>query len=67
MPGNVVQWTISNLAAGESVQVQFVVTATQTITNADYGVSCAEDVSAQGTQAVVTSYGLKTYLPLIQR
>ncbi len=56
-----------SLAAGEWLQVQFAVTATQTITNADYRVSCAEGVSADGAQAVVTSFGNKIYLPLALR
>jgi uncharacterized repeat protein (TIGR01451 family) len=34
--GNIVSWTIPSLAAGESVQVQYVVTATESIINDDY-------------------------------
>ena len=64
LPGDVVSWAIPSLAAGSSVQVQFAVSATQTITNADYRVSCAEGVSAAGDQAVITSVSHKIYLPL---
>jgi uncharacterized repeat protein (TIGR01451 family) len=46
--GNVVSWTVPSLAGGESVSVNFVVTATATITNYDYGVTSVEDVTVFG-------------------
>jgi uncharacterized repeat protein (TIGR01451 family) len=56
MPGNVVSWTIANLAGdGAHAQVQFIVAATERITNAVYGVTCAEGVSAVGGEPVVTA------------
>jgi uncharacterized repeat protein (TIGR01451 family) len=66
---DVVGWTVTDLAGGgASVQVQFVVTATETITNAVYGVTCAEGVSAVGSEPVVTtSLGRMNYLPLVLR
>jgi uncharacterized repeat protein (TIGR01451 family) len=65
----VVTWAVDELApAGAAISVQFAVTATQTITNSDYGVSCAEGVSATGSQVVVTQVGwYKVYLPLLLR
>jgi uncharacterized repeat protein (TIGR01451 family) len=57
LPGDVVSWSVASLAGGEGAQVQFVVTATETITNQVYGVTCAEGVSAQGAQDVVTVIG----------
>lgn len=69
MPGDVVSWTAASLAGnGASVQVQFAVTATETITNVVYGVTCAEDVSAVGSEPVVTTSLQRTvYLPLVVR
>jgi uncharacterized repeat protein (TIGR01451 family) len=69
MPGDVISWTVASLpGSGASVQVQFVVTATETITNALYGVTCAEDVSAVGIEPVVTVIQEWTiYLPLVVR
>ncbi len=70
MPGGVVSWTVSSLAANDDVQMQFVVTATQTIINSDYHVSCVEGVSATGSKpvvTVVTDIGYNIYLPLILR
>jgi uncharacterized repeat protein (TIGR01451 family) len=56
--GDVISWTVGYLAEGNSTAVQFVVTATQTITNWAYGVRAdgAPDpgYSAAGTVAVVT-------------
>jgi uncharacterized repeat protein (TIGR01451 family) len=57
LPGGVVSWSLISLAGDESAQVQFVVTASETITNQVYGVACAEGVSAQGAQDVVTVIG----------
>jgi uncharacterized repeat protein (TIGR01451 family) len=55
LPGGVVSWSIASLAGGASAQAQFVVTATETVVNSVYGVTCAEGVSAQGTRDVVTA------------
>ena len=67
IPGNVVIWTVPSLAQlGGSAQVQFVVTATETITNSVYGVSCTQDVSAVGTEEMVTTIGSgRIYLPVV--
>ncbi|HRQ37884.1 MAG TPA: choice-of-anchor Q domain-containing protein [Chloroflexota bacterium] len=52
--GNVVSWTVSNLLPGEVITEQFVVTATETITNQHYRVSADEGYIATGVIAVVT-------------
>jgi len=52
--GNVVSWTVASLPPASAVQVSFVVTATQTITNNDYRVSADGGVTAIGQVAVVT-------------
>ncbi|MGD9098951.1 MAG: choice-of-anchor Q domain-containing protein [Anaerolineae bacterium] len=57
MPGDVVSWSVGSLAGGAHAQVQFVVTATETVVNSVYGVTCAEGVSAQGTRDVATVIG----------
>jgi uncharacterized repeat protein (TIGR01451 family) len=59
-------WTVDSLAPDDSAHVQFAVTATRTITNSDYRVSCAEGASAAGTRAVMTSAGYRVYQPLAQ-
>jgi uncharacterized repeat protein (TIGR01451 family) len=66
MLSHTVGWTVDELAPDDSVHVQFAVTATQTITNSDYRVSCTEGASAAGTRAVVTSAGYRIYQPLAQ-
>jgi uncharacterized repeat protein (TIGR01451 family) len=65
LPGTV-GWTVDRLAPDDSAHVQFAVTATRTITNSDYRVSCAEGASAAGTRVVVTSAGYRIYQPLAQ-
>jgi uncharacterized repeat protein (TIGR01451 family) len=68
--GNVVSWTASSLAASSSTTVQFVVTATQTVTNSDYQVSADGGYHATGSAPVVTVIsGVqdKVHLPLILR
>ncbi len=50
---NIVNWAVPFLEVNDTVQVSFVVTATETVTNSVYSVSCAEGVSAAGP-AVVT-------------
>jgi uncharacterized repeat protein (TIGR01451 family) len=67
-----VSWSASSLPEMGSLTRTFTVSATQTITNHDYGVSCAEGVSALGSVIVVTEIGgegteYKAYLPLIAR
>jgi uncharacterized repeat protein (TIGR01451 family) len=54
LSGNVVTWTVASLAANESAAVQFVVTATETITNSDYGVSAGDGVATMGAITVTT-------------
>ena len=49
-----VSWNIDVWQCGVHTQVQFEVTATETITNDHYSVSCLEGVSTIGTEAVVT-------------
>ncbi len=64
MLGDVVSWTVASLAGGAQTQVQFAVTAIETITNEVYGVTCAEGVSAAGSESVVTVvYRWAIYLP----
>jgi hypothetical protein len=67
LPGEAVSWTVASLAGGGAqTQVQFAVTATGTITNEVYGVTCAEGVSAVGSEPVVTTIQEQwtVYLPL---
>ncbi len=53
--GDVVSWTVPSLVAqGGVTQTTFVVTASQTITNSDYGVRAAGGYGARGSVAVVT-------------
>jgi uncharacterized repeat protein (TIGR01451 family) len=53
--GDVVNWTLPSLNPfGGSAQFQFIVTATQTITNMDYAVSADGGYGAVGTQPVTT-------------
>lgn len=69
--GNGVSWTIPSLAASGGVtQTTFVVTATQTITNSDYGVRADGGYTAEGSVAVVTAInaqapGSKVFMPVI--
>ncbi|HRV93875.1 MAG TPA: hypothetical protein P5526_17085, partial [Anaerolineae bacterium] len=71
--GNVVSWTLASLAAHDTVQTSFIVTATQTITNADYGVTSGDGFRTTGTQSVTTvidtggepSLGNRYYIPVI--
>lgn len=52
--GDVVSWTVPNLLPGEVIAEQFVVTATETITNQHYRVSTDEGYIANGVIAIVT-------------
>jgi uncharacterized repeat protein (TIGR01451 family) len=49
----VVSWTVDTLAPKQVLAVNLVVTATQTLTNAAYGVSASDAVSATGPAVVV--------------
>jgi len=52
--GEVVSWQVDSLGSSSTLTVSFTVTATETITNADYGVLADANVYAQGETAVVT-------------
>lgn len=52
--GNTVQWAVGTLAPNAAAQVQFIVTATQTITNTQYGVSATGGFNSLGTAPIVT-------------
>ena len=52
--GNVVGWTVPELAPSSSLTVTFVVTATQTITNSDYRVTADGGYESVGKETVVT-------------
>ncbi|MCB9008282.1 MAG: PQQ-dependent sugar dehydrogenase [Ardenticatenaceae bacterium] len=54
LQNGVVSWAVGDLAAGDSVTVNFAVTATQTITNFDYGAQAAGGVLVLGNTAVTT-------------
>jgi uncharacterized repeat protein (TIGR01451 family) len=53
--GNVVSWVAGSLGPGAKIQRSFVVTATATISNSDYGVAADGNISTSGQQVVVTS------------
>lgn len=69
--GDEVQWMIPTLAGGgTAVSVQFVITATNTITNDTYGAVAAGGYAAQGSQSVVTTITNAMhdiYLPMLKR
>ena len=52
--GDLVYWHVATLAPGITLTNTYVVTATQTITNSDYGVRAGGGLAAKGTTAVVT-------------
>lgn len=54
LQNGVVTWNVGELAAGASSTVEFAVTATQTITNFDYGAQAAGGVKVLGNTAVTT-------------
>lgn len=67
MPGDIVSWTLPNLAANGGVAHVFsVVTATHSIANTDYGASCPGCVPAVGEVTVLTRLG-RLYLPVISK
>ncbi|MCP4288612.1 MAG: DUF11 domain-containing protein, partial [Gammaproteobacteria bacterium] len=51
---NVISWTTSSLVGGAAISVTFSVTATETITNSDYGVMADDGLSATGQPPVTT-------------
>lgn len=66
--GEVLSWTIPTLAPEAMISVQFSVTATETITNSDYGVVADDGISAFGKDAVVTNVFetvTRMHLPLV--
>ncbi len=66
MPGDVVSWTLAHLAGREVATRQFVVTATETIVNGNYGAVCDEGATAIGSP-VTTVVARRVYLPLVVR
>ncbi len=67
--GNVISWTVPDLRPMERLTRTLAVTATATITNAHYRVSCAEGTSVTGNVSVViqVNSGHQVYLPLVMR
>lgn len=61
----VVQWTVSALAPGASLQRSFRVTAAGPVINREYGAWCADCIPAVGEQAVGTNL-FRIYLPVVQ-
>jgi uncharacterized repeat protein (TIGR01451 family) len=54
LQNGVVTWSVGELAASSSVTVNFAVTATETVTNFDYGAQAARGVTVLGDTAVTT-------------
>jgi uncharacterized repeat protein (TIGR01451 family) len=65
--GDVLSWTVSSLAASNSVTVSFVVTTTTTAINQDYRVSANGCVNAVGNWYAIIPDPQQVYLPLIRR
>jgi uncharacterized repeat protein (TIGR01451 family) len=65
--GGTVTWAVPNLEAGQVVTRTFTVTARATITNSEYGVTCAEGIGATGSTPVTTEVKYKVFLPLVVR
>lgn len=66
--GQVVNWHPGDLASNNTLSVQFVVTATQSIWNVAYGVTADNGWQAVGTHPVVTLINaVNTYLPVVHR
>jgi uncharacterized repeat protein (TIGR01451 family) len=69
--GQVISWTLSSLAPGATATRTFVVTATQSLTNSNYGVRAGEGAQVKGTTPVVTLIEgnevskKRLYLPLL--
>ncbi len=68
--GQVTEWAVPSLPASSTLDVQFVVTATQTITNSNYGVTAAGGFAAAGKPVVTIVAdpfcGMVTEIPLIE-
>jgi uncharacterized repeat protein (TIGR01451 family) len=68
--GDQIQWEFPILGPGESQEFKYKVTAgnTRLITNDDYGVTCAQGVSATGEPVTTPTYGRSwNYLPVLLR
>lgn len=55
--GQQVEWTLAQLAAGQQAKVRFVVTATQSLVNLNYGVQRANGAVIRGNTPVLTLVG----------
>jgi uncharacterized repeat protein (TIGR01451 family) len=65
--GNVVRWTVPSLAANSGVtKTTFVVTATGTIINSNYGAQDQEGHTVKGDITVTTVVRRRLYLPIIK-
>jgi uncharacterized repeat protein (TIGR01451 family) len=64
--GDLVYWHVATLAPGITLTNTYVVTATQTITNSDYGVRAGGGLAAKGTTAVVTRIRRPNEPPLVE-
>ena len=67
LDAGIVSWTVPSLGPTDWLSRTFTVTATATITNSVYGISCDEGIAASGSVSVVTSFMRTLYLPLILR
>ncbi len=65
--GNVISWTVGNLAPNASTQVSFVVIATTTVINDDYRADASGGYSAIGSWIAVIIDPLQVYLPVLCR
>jgi uncharacterized repeat protein (TIGR01451 family) len=65
--GDVLSWTVSSLAAGNSVAVNFVITTTATAINQDYGVSANGCLYAVGNWFAIIPDPQQIFLPLVRR
>jgi uncharacterized repeat protein (TIGR01451 family) len=63
----IVTWMVPSLGPTDSLSRTFTVTATETITNSIYGVSCTEGITATGRSPVTTRNMYTIYLPVIFR
>ena len=63
--GDTVTWDIPSLAAQTAISVHLTVTATQTVTNQNYGVIADGGYRAPWTQPVLTLVGPHIFLPVI--
>lgn len=66
--GNIISWTVPILPIGDTISLQFVVTATQTIFNTTYSAIDSTGATALGQQDIVTLIGgADLYLPVINK